>query len=331
MSTKENVLELLLNNGSRYVSGQEMADKLYVTRAAIWKAIKALEKEGYEIEAVTNRGYRLKERIRILSYEGIKKALLESSNELPKEFYGELIYFNEVDSTNRYARDYAGSNIERNALIIASSQKKGCGRRGRSFYSPDNTGIYLSLLLYPKRDIEISTKVTSMMAVAVCRAILEVTGIETNIKWVNDIFYNEKKIAGILTEGSTCIEEGKFNYVIIGVGINLYEPYDGFPKELADIAGALLQNISDGEIASKLCASIIKHFYKIISSENDMAYVEEYRNRSMLIGKYVKIMKLKTNDYGRVLGIDDDCRLMVEYDDGSQDFLFTGEVSVVKY
>lgn len=340
MTTKEKVLEILQRNGSRFTSGQEMAEELFVTRAAIWKSINALRKGGYEIEAITNKGYRIFKgstpinKDIILSILGVnerKKATEEAAN---KKNITQIFTYDVVESTNDIAKEYGEKLLGEDALFITQSQKKGKGRRGRSFFSPSGTGLYMSLLLYPDIETEKILGITCIMGVAVCLAIEEVTGIKTQIKWVNDIYYGDKKIAGILTEGITSVEEGCFKYVVVGVGLNIYEPYTGFPTELKDVAGALLLEVSSDNIREQLCGAIINNFYALLE---DDAYIDEYRKRSMLIGKYVKIVKYVNNEqkggneYALVTGIDDSCHLMVRYDSGEEESLSTGEVSVVKY
>ena len=175
-----------------------------------------------------------------------------------------------------------------------------------------------------------------MMAEAVCRAIKDVTGKETCIKWVNDIFYDGKKIAGILTEGETSIEDGTLAYVVIGVGINLYMPYEGFPEDIKNTAGALLNTGFDAAKRNSLYAAIINRFYELYNAHDADVFVEDYKRRSFLIGKYVKIMQhsarsRRGRDYAEVIGIDDECRLLVKYEDGTTEALMSGEVSVVRY
>ena len=153
---------------------------------------------------------------------------------------------------------------------------------------------------------------------------------------VNDIFYNGKKVAGILTEAVTSIEDGDLSYVIMGAGINLYEPFDGFPTEIKNSAGALLDSQMESSLGSDLCGAIIASFFDIYNS-GSKEYINEYRNRSMLIGNYVKVMQYQNendragNSYAYVEGIDDDCHLVVRYDDDKIEHLSTGEVSVIKY
>lgn len=327
MKTKDQVLALLKANSNTYISGQDIADRLFLTRAGVWKAIKALRDSGYNIEAVNNRGYCLVTDTEILSHDKIKA--LTDNQSFP------VIVLEETTSTNDEARKLALSGTFADTVIVSDYQTAGRGRRGREFYSPKGTGLYMSFLLHPKMDLSKATSITCMAAVAVCMAIKDVTGTDTSIKWVNDIFINDRKISGILTEGFTSLEDGSLSYVITGIGINLYPPKDGFPPEIRKIAGTLFPDSSNAsDVKNRLCAAIINNFYAILNDDSHK-YISEYRNRSNLIGHYVKIMQAdgKTSEkgYALVRGIDDDCHLLVEYDDQTQDALSTGEVSVEKY
>lgn len=338
MKTKDKVLAILKENNNRYVSGEEMAEELFVTRAAIWKAIKSLQDMGHNIEAVTNKGYRLIMDIGMPSVLIIKDYLnaygyIEVSD-LIKDI--DIVIYDEVDSTNDVARRYALDNPGKSAMIIASSQTNGRGRRGRKFYSPKGSGIYISLLIYPKVSIERATRLTSMMAVALSRAIADATEVEPKIKWVNDIYVNDLKVAGILTETYSSVEDENLSYVIIGVGVNLYVPAGGFPSEIKNIAGSVLNSVKDIDTPNRLCAALLYRFNQVII-EPAINYLNEYRNRSMLIGNFVKVMQYSEgdehsgNEYAYVTGIDEECHLCVRYDDGREKALSTGEVSVIKY
>lgn len=420
-STKEKVLAMLESNGNRYISGQEIADSVFVTRAAVWKAIKALQSEGYEVEAVTNRGYKLinndtglgKEKIleyideRIYGSEFIETNYSGEINDYLKNIYENIEVYDEVDSTNNVAAKYADANYGKPAVIVAKSQTAGRGRRGRNYYSPKDTGIYISFVMYPNSDFTRATEITCKTACAVCRAIEDVLddkesetskkhngigtknretsnryngigyknsgidnkntdidnkdssegktidktqgqNIDIKIKWVNDIFVNDRKVAGILTEGITSMEDGALSHVIVGIGINVFEPTDGFPKEIKKTAGALLKSSEDKDILNKLTSALIIRMAECqqCSDENetdkkgdfvaDSEFLDEYRRRSILIGNYVKIMRpgqslTKGNEYAYVTGISDKYHLMVKYEDGREEELSTGEVSVVKY
>lgn len=334
MTTKEQVLKLLKNNGTEYISGQDLADKLFVSRAAVWKAITSLRKDGANIEAVTNRGYRYIKEKPMPDAKIIRELLTEKKSNIK---YPDIEIFECVESTNDTAKLFYRNEPDKERIIISGKQTKGRGRRGREFFSPDKTGIYLSMLLIPNVSFTKAVKFTCMAAVAICRAIEEVTGISPDIKWVNDIYYKDKKIAGILTEGETSMEDGSVEYVIIGIGINLYRPYDGFPEEIKNTAGALLNSSPDADVINKLYAAAVFHFYDIYMNDNNEAYIPEYKRRSMLIGRYIKIIRNNENDkksrnnYALAEAIDDSCRLIIKYDDGRRDILSSGEVSVVKY
>ena len=326
-TTKESVLKLLSEHNSNFVSGQEIADTLFITRAGIWKAVNALRKDGYNIEAVTNKGYRLRLEKDILSLEGVQRNLDKDGIEIKVNVY------DEVASTNDLAKEYAVSHSD-DIVMIANYQTKGRGRRGRSFFSPKGCGLYISFLLHPKTDIEKATQATCMAAVAVCKAIEKLTGKDVKIKWVNDIFLDGKKICGILTEGATSLEDGSLSYMVIGIGINLYIPKDGFPDEIKNIAGVLFpEGELEEDMKNRLSAGIIRELTNLLGSGDINDYLEDYRSRSMLIGNYVKILNggIVSGGYGKVEGIDDECHLIVRRDNGEVEALSSGEVSVVRY
>lgn len=340
MKTKDLVLNLLELSGNEYISGQKIAEELSLSRAAVWKAIKALEKDGRNIEAVTNKGYRLIPDPGKTSAVEIRRILQNTSSVLPENL--QLLVYDTVTSTNDLAKEYWSEHPEDEVVITADCQTKGKGRRGRSFYSPENTGMYMSFLLHPNAEISKVTHLTCVMAVALCDAIEETTGISTDIKWVNDVYYKNKKISGILTEGQTSLEDGHLSYVVIGVGVNLFMPQGGFPEDIKDKAGALLSEDyisdphSDPGIRNKLYASIIRNFFKYYNDPDEKSYISEYKRRSMLIGSRIRIINYNDSvkdtgrEYALVTGIDDECHLLVEFDDGSTAELSNGEVSVVK-
>lgn len=334
MSTKNNVYELLKESGSRFLSGEDIAKKLYVTRAAVWKAIKSLEKDGIEIEAVTNKGYRLSEKEKLINRDIILNELETSYSEYKYLKDVEVFAYQTVESTNDLAKDYSKEG-EKEAVFIADSQTKGRGRKGRDFYSPTSTGLYMSFLIYPHTDFSHAMNYTCMTAECICRAIKKVTDIDVQIKWVNDIYYKDKKIAGILTEGITSIEDGTLSYVVIGAGINIYTPYEGFPEDIKKKAGSLLEYSTDSTIRDRLAGAIIGEFYKSYKEPDKYPFFEGYKAKSMLVGNYVKLLpygdKKEKNEYAKVLDIDDECRLVVQYDNGETEALSSGEVSVVKY
>ena len=338
-TTKDKVLELLKGACGGFLSGQEIADSLYVTRAAVWKAVRALQADGMKIEAVTNRGYRLIRNADSLSAEGICVELNRYAG--CKDLAGLIDVHDRVESTNTLAKELAGTlelqehhGDPLSAIIIADEQTAGRGRRGRTFQSPAGCGIYMSILLKPDRLDNLATGFTCMMAVAACRAISRILHLEAGIKWVNDLYLNDKKIAGILTEGTVSLEDNTVSDVIIGIGMNVYPPAEGFPDSVKSIAGSLL---GPGEVApdlrNRLCAAVIAEFYQIYTCNGVSGIIDEYRNRSVLIGQYVRITDFSGGPYKYALveGIDDACHLLVKYENGKTEALSSGEVSVVRY
>lgn len=338
MTIKEQVLLLLENQRGSFFSGQEIAEKLSVTRASVWKAVKSLQKEGYAIEAVNNKGYTLKKSPDVLSAAYIEQKLEKAGVTLKVQVE------KKVDSTNNVLKQYIADGEKGDMVLMAEEQSAGRGRRGRSFYSPEGTGIYMSLLLHPDATPEEGTMLTTLAAVAAAKAIEEVAGEEAQIKWVNDIWMHGKKISGILTEGSASLEEGKLEYVIVGIGINIYEPEGGFPEEIKDVAGAVFtSHVQRENLRNRLAVQFIVHFMEYFRTFPARDYLEEYRKRCFVIGKRVRIItpqgtpalqlekpggEKADREYAQVLDIDDACHLKVQYDDGTIEFLSSGEISI---
>ena len=321
MGTKERVLELFLENRGVFFSGEEIAKRLSCSRNAVWKAVNALRDGGYSIEAVTNRGYCLSTADDILSAAGIRKFLCAENADL------EIEHFPVIGSTNTLLRERAENGAKEGTVIIADSQTGGRGRIGRSFFSPSGTGIYMSLLLRPAAYTAAqAARFTTMAAVAVCEAIEAVAGIDARIKWVNDIFIGGKKVCGILTEAAFGIEDGSLSYAVLGLGINVYRPDGDFPEDLQAIAGAVLdEHVPDAK--NRLAAEILNRFMRLYADGSD-AYAEEYRKRSLVTGKRINILYKNGTTPALALDIDNECRLIVQYDDGTKAVLGSGEISI---
>lgn len=322
MGTKEKLLALFEADKGKFFSGEELAARLAVSRTAVWKAVNSLRKEGYEIQAVQNKGYSLSVSTDILSIQGVEKYLN------PEHSYIELEILPDIGSTNDYLREKAAQGKGEGYAVVAGAQTRGKGRTGRSFYSPADTGIYLSLLLRPKdcRPAQ-AVKFTTMAAVAACEAIENVSHRSPQIKWVNDIYIDGKKVSGILTEASVSLENGSLEYVLLGIGINVYPPEKGFPQELRETAGSVFQERkSDGK--NQLTAGFLNRLMDIYTKEETGEYAEEYRKRSMVLGKRIQILTPEGEKGARALEIDKDCRLLVEYEDGNRELLRAGEIRI---
>ena len=322
MSTKELVLQYLLEEADRFVSGEELADRFAVSRTAIWKAVNQLRAEGYQVHSIPNRGYCLLSSNDILSAEGVKRYLKAKSLRLQ--------YYKQITSTNTVLKTMAAEGAEEGLVLLAEEQSKGRGRLGRSFYSPPATGLYMSILLKPKEEAIKSVRLTTSAAVAVALALEELSGNETQIKWVNDIYMNEHKVCGILTEASVDCESGLMNYAVVGIGINTLKPEDGFPAELKKIAGSAFSNTETvSNLRCRLAASVLDRlmeFYR--NPESDSCYTE-YKKRSFLLGKNINILRQDQQPIpATAIDIDRDYSLIVRLRDGSTAKIQSGEVSV---
>lgn len=317
MTVKEKILDYLETNRGVYVSGEQLAGILEVSRTAVWKAIKTLQNEGFNIEAVTNKGYMLTEDTDVLTQNGVT-SYLETER-------ARVEVYKSVTSTNLVVKDRAS---EAEGLVIASmEQTGGMGRMGRSFSSPKDTGIYFSILLKPEIDNKEVTLLTSLAAVAVCEAIESCSDLKPAIKWVNDVFLNDKKVCGILTQASFSMENFAPEYVVVGIGINVYSPREGFDKSIRDVAGSVFSE-KQGDMKNRLLAKTLDRFFYYYDHFEDKSFVAEYKKRSLIIGKRVNVIKPNESRPATAISIDDSCHLLVRYEDGAEELLSTGEISV---
>lgn len=326
MSVKDTVFSVLkdTSNDGGWVSGQELADACGVTRTSVWKAVKSLQACGAEIEAVTNKGYRLL-RTNIFNAESIRSFLADKLVQVD--------FFDKIDSTNTEGKRRIVSGDAKKlhrSVIVAAEQTEGRGRLGRKFYSPVNTGIYLSILYSPGK-ISSPGLFTANAAVGVSRAIKKVYGVECGIKWVNDIFIGGKKICGILTEGVTDFESGMIEAAVIGIGVNIMNNAL-LPQ---DVAGGVYSECSGVDTKrSELAAEIVNETLLILdggeSAVNES--MKEYKARSILIGREIEVTPVIGQDEGKYfctpVDITEDAKLVVRLSDGSEKMLDCGEVSI---
>ena len=322
MTTKEKLLALLEDSKGTFFSGEEIARTLQVSRAAVWKAVNALREDGYTIDAATNKGYRLSPDSDILSPQGIRRFLKPEYRDL------DLTVLPTASSTNALVREKANQGRPEGCIIIACEQTDGRGRYGRQFFSPVDSGVYLSLLLRPTAySPQQATCLTAAAAAAMCQAIEAVTGQQPGIKWVNDIFLHGKKVCGILTEAAVGLETGTLNYMVLGAGLNLYPPAEGFPEEIQSIAGSVLER-SCPEAKNRLVGEFLNRFWDFYSHPECRAYLEDYRARSLAIGRNVTVLSAGRAVSAYAYGIDDDFRLLVRYENGDTEALSYGEIRI---
>lgn len=321
---REQILKELKSNTAGYISGEDLSNKLQVSRTAVWKYIKQLKAMGYVIDSQTNKGYKLLESPdSLLAYE-IKDGL-------NTEFIGTNIDFLEqVDSTNLYAKRIAEEGFRDGTVIIADEQVKGKGRLGRTWTSPKGKGIWMTIMLKPNINPAQAAKVTLLTACAVNNAIFQCCGINSKIKWPNDIVCNGKKLCGILTEMNAELDE--IHYLIVGIGINVNLDKEEFSEELHSTATSI--KIEKGITVSRkeLVKSVLNNFevyYKAFLQTGSISqFISEYKEKSAVIGKDVNIISSASKFKGKVLDISEEGQLLVELEDGTVKEIISGEVSI---
>lgn len=236
-------------------------------------------------------------------------------------------YYDTLPSTNVYLKEQALLGRDEGLTVIAGAQTKGHGRFDRKFHSPKDFGIYMSILLRPDFSDFDATLITTAAAVAVAKAVEDLSGKETQIKWVNDVLINGKKICGILTEGTIDPKIGKPSYVVVGIGINAFSPKDGFDDEIKNIAGFVFDNF-DLDLKAHLTAEVINNFMSFYEKMPKNCFLENYRSRSAVTGKKITVIKNGEKTDATALSIDDSCRLLVEYENGDRELLYSGEISI---
>lgn len=319
MTVKEHILKLLENNRGKYYSGQDIAEEINVSRAAVWKAVKQLQADGYRIDAVSNKGYCMSDDNDIISSDSIKKYLTVPINNIE--------VYKTVTSTNDLAKQYALDLKPEGTVIVARKQTAGRGRKGRSFYSPMSTGVYISVLLRPELTAEKTLYITTAAAVAVAKAIEKISGKEAKIKWVNDIFVDGKKVCGILTEGAIDFETGKMQYAVLGIGVNIKKPENDFPSEIQNIAGSVFDT-TDKEVSSIIVAEILNNFINYYKNLASKPFYEEYKKKMFLIGKQLTVYSGKDSYPAVAIDLDEELSLIVKDENGNIKKLNTGEVSI---
>ena len=321
MDTKTAVLRLLEENKTTALSGQQIADRLGVSRAAVWKAVKSLASEGYSISATTNKGYMLTGKSDIVSVEGIRAALPERYKNLPLEVKQSTV------STNIDVGAAAANGAPHGTTTVSLEQKSGQGRLGKTFCSPRG-GVYFSTLIRPTLSIEKAVMITPAAAVAVHKAITEVLGLPVSIKWVNDIYMNGRKVVGISTQAQADIAVGGISGIIVGIGINYNTSQTDFSPELKDKAGSLFYENAPAK-RNELIAATIANLLDLSKDLTDKSYMDYYRKHNLVIGARVDYEIDKETKSGIVENIDDNGSLIIHEDGKSEKRrLSCGEISV---
>lgn len=319
---KKQILNMLENRRGTYLSGAAIAKDLGVSREAVNKAVTALKQQGFQIDSAIGKGYRLSAACDKISEAGIRSGLCTKTE-------WEMLILDEVSSTNSVAKQEMRLGKE-HLLVTAERQSAGRGRLGKSFYSPQGDGIYMTLGFCPKESVEKTIFLTVATAVAVARALDALFEICTEIKWVNDIYYKGKKLCGILTEAEFEAESGGIRYAVIGIGVNLYVPQEGFPQEIAQKVGALSQFSNKKVLRNQLIAEIVNQLEKVCAKPDAPEVLREYRKRSCVIGKRVTVLQTGKEPWeAQALEIDERARLRLRMENGETLALSAGDVSIL--
>lgn len=318
---KTELLKILRENGE-YVSGQQLCEQFGVSRTAVWKVIRQLKEEGYEIEAVKNKGYRIVEAPDVMTAEEVKSRIHT------KWMAQNCLYLDSIDSTNNYAKRIAEEGAVDGTLVLADEQTGGKGRRGRTWETPKGVNIAMTLLLRPQIRPEHASRLTLLMAMAVAQGIRDVTGLSAGIKWPNDVVVNGKKVCGILTEMSA--EVDYINYVVIGAGINVNQ--DSFPEEIQHIAGSLSVELGEKISRAALTASVmetLERIYDVFLQTEDLSKLyKEYNEICVNRGHQIRVMEPGNEYTGETDGINENGELVVKKENGETVCVYAGEVSV---
>ena len=318
MSTKNEVLDVLMSEDAP-MSGERLARRLGISRNSVWKAIEQLRSDGFQIEAGTNRGYRLVSSPNRITEAQISRWTTAGTIGTRMEVHDRL------GSTNTLAKQLAAAGAPHGYLVAADSQSGGRGRFGRSFFSPEQAGIYITYVLRPNLPAESAVMLTSLAAVCVARAIEKLAEVEVGIKWVNDLYINGRKVCGILCEASMDFESGQLDYVAVGIGVNVSR--QTFPEELADIATSVENECGMPVSRSRLIAEISNELDTHYGELTSGAFMVENRRRSIVIGRDVTVLRGLERFAAHVLDIDDQGRLVIRTEKGVSR-VGSGEISI---
>lgn len=311
MKSHQLVYQILAREND-YVSGEKIGEELNLSRTSIWKAIQRLQQEGLEIDSIKNRGYKL------IQGDLILPDLIQEKTNL-------IVHYKpETKSTQTDAKEGIEAGNKGNTLYLSTCQTAGRGRFQRPYYSPSQGGIYMSLHIQPNLHYEKLPSYTLLVAAAVYKAIKNLTMIEVDIKWVNDIYFKNKKIAGILTEAMTSVETGLVTDVIIGLGINF--AIEDFPEDLKEKAGSLFMPPAP-ITRNELISEIWRCFYQ--TAPEELLYL--YKEHSLVLGREVSFIQDQTKKKGVAKDISDKGQLLIQLDEQTEIWLNSGEISLTSW
>lgn len=320
---RKELLDAFTSAGDSYLSGQHIAELIGCSRTAVWKHIEELRKDGFELEAIRRKGYRILKTPEKITADEIRLGL-------KTKFIGKNIHYEEsVDSTQKIAHRFAYEDVPEGTAIIAEEQLSGRGRMDRKWHSPKFTGIWMSLILRPNIPLTKAPQLTLLTAVSVVHAIEEMTDLTPEIKWPNDILINGKKVTGILTELQA--EADRIHSIIVGIGMNVNQKLDDFPVELQETASSLLIENGKPVPRAELIRCIFMHFEKLY-----LLYLEQgffpikllWESYAVSIGKHLKARTITNTIEGKALGITDEGVLKLEDQDGIIHLVYSADIEL---
>ncbi|GHH98208.1 biotin--[acetyl-CoA-carboxylase] ligase [Neobacillus kokaensis] len=320
---RKQLLDAFTNAGESYLSGQYLAELIGCSRTAVWKHMEELRKEGFELEAVRKKGYRIIKTTEKVTADEIMLGLTTS-------FIGRNIHYEEsVESTQKIAHRLASQGVPEGTVVIADEQKSGKGRMNRNWHSPKYTGIWMSLILKPNIPLTKAPQLTLLTAVAVVQGIEEITGLIPEIKWPNDILIAGKKVTGILTELQA--EADQIHSIIIGIGINVNQKQEDFPLELQEKASSLFIETGKTISRAELIRCIFMHFEKLYTLYLEKGFMPIkllWEGYAVSIGKIIKARTLTDVIEGEALGITDEGVLKIEDQSGFVHQVYSADIEL---
>lgn len=320
---RKELLDAFTNAGDSFLSGQYIAELIGCSRTAVWKHIEELRKDGFQLEAVRRKGYRIVKTPETIIPDEIRLGLRT-------KFVGQNLHYEEsVESTQKIAHRLAYEGAKTGTVVIAEEQVSGRGRMDRKWYSPKHTGIWMSLIIRPAISLSKAPQLTLLAAVSIVQAIEEVTGLSPDIKWPNDILINGKKVTGILTELQA--EADRINSIIIGVGMNVNQLQEDLPSELQTVASSLAIETGRKIARAELIRSIFSHFekmYELYLAEGFYPIKLLWESYAISIGKQIKARTLTATIEGKAIGITEDGVLQLEDASGHIHHIYSADIEI---
>ncbi|GAB4073598.1 bifunctional biotin--[acetyl-CoA-carboxylase] synthetase/biotin operon repressor [Barrientosiimonas marina] len=321
-STRYHLIELLTTTEGTYISGQLLSDRLHISRSAIWKHMKELEKDGYVIEGIPRKGYRI-----VQSPDKVSPNTIQWG--LETEWLGQkIIHKTSTESTQEIAQQAARNNAEHGTVVIADEQTNGRGRMGRAWKSAKNKGVWMSLILRPAITPAAATRLTLLTATVLADVITKQTAAAPAIKWPNDLLINHKKIAGILTEMQA--EQDRTQYVIVGIGVNVNQTLYDFAAPLKQQAASIKSETGEDQPIVPLIQSLLRSFEKTYDAFIDIGFSgikTKWETYAYRIGERIRVQTNQTVFEAVLAGIADDGALLVQTDAGETQNVYSGEIS----